>query len=136
MDTIDFVESMIDQMIELNPNIDQLWPKLGQSSNDSYLFGFINPDLDNPELVASQENRKTLNLIIVEDEASYIGKQVILDKWRRKEEQPIISRISVSPPNKDDILRKLNVSALPLVAIMEPDTENVILLTHKSGEKL
>ena len=135
MDTIDFVESMIDQMIELNPNIDQLWPKLGQSSNDSYLFGFINPDLDNPELVASQENRKTLNLIIVEDEASYIGKQVILDNWRRKEEQPIISRISVSPPNKDDILRKLNVSALPLVAIMEPDTENVILLTPTVGSE-
>ena len=135
MDTIDFVESMIDQMIELNPNIDQLWPKLGQSSNDSYLFGFINPDLDNPELVASQENRKTVNLIIVEDEASYIGKQVILDKWRRKEEQPIISRISVSPPNKDYTLRKLNVSALPLVAIMEPDTENVILLTPTVGSE-
>ena len=83
MDTIDFVESMIDQMIELNPDIDQLWPKLGQSSNESSLFGFTNPDLDNPEFVASQENRKTVNLIIVEDEASYIGKQVILDKWRR-----------------------------------------------------
>jgi len=135
MDTIDFVESMIDQMIELNPDIDQLWPKLGQSSNESSLFGFTNPDLDNPELVASQENRKTVNLIIIEDEASYIGKQVILDKWRRKEEQPIISRISVSPPNKNDILRKLNVSTLPIVAIMEPDTENVILLKPTVGSE-
>ena len=96
---------MIDQMVELNPNIRKLWPALGQNSNDSSLFGFVNPDLDTIDtqeelVIASQANRETESLIIVEDEASYIGKQVILDKWRRKEEQPIISRISVSPPNK------------------------------------
>lgn len=133
VDTIDFVESMIDQMVELNPNIRKLWPALGQNSNDSSLFGFVNPDLDTIDtqeelVIASQANRETESLIIVEDEASYIGKQVILDKWRRKEEQPIISRISVPPLNKDDVLRKLNVSALPIVAIVEPETENVILL--------
>ena len=132
IDTIDFVESMIDQMVELNPNLYQLWPRLGLNSNDSSLFGFVNPDKETQNKLvtvsASQVNRETESLIIVEDEASYIGKQVILDKWRRKKDQPIISRISVSPSDKEDVLRKLNVSALPIVAIMEPDTEKVILL--------
>ena len=116
-------------MTELNPNISKLWPQLGPRSNDSSLFGFTNAESDGPELITSLDDRDTLKLIIVEDEASYIGKQVILDIWRRNEEQPIVWRLSVPPSEKEVILRKLNISVLPIVAIVEPDTENVILLT-------
>ena len=116
---------MIQQMNDLNPNISSLWPQLGQVSNGISLFGFTDPDMEDREMT----------FIIVEDEASYIGKQIILDRWRRNEEREIISRIPVSLSNQEEILRKLNVSTLPIVAVFDPDQENIHILKPAADSK-
>lgn len=118
IDTINFVEQMIEEMVELKPNISHLWPHLQPLSKLSDVE--ILPD--NTEDTA----------VIIEHQNSFIGRQIILDLWRRNNSYPVVRRLIETGGN---IAEKLNISTLPIVAVFNSQNQTVYILKSESNEK-
>ena len=74
---------------------------------------------------------------MIEHEASYIGRQIILDFWRRSEPHVVIERLVVSSENVDTVSEKLRMASLPTVAVFNSDNQTVtpleIVHTNSAG---
>ena len=128
MDTISFVEQMVEEMVELNPNISHLWPDLKplQSQN-----------LSEEDVGFSQiwPGNAQHTFLVIEQQGSFLGRQIILDLWRRNNTDPVVRRFPVAEAGGENILENLNISRLPAVAVLSSLNETVSLLTVRSTEK-
>ena len=127
IDTIDFVDQMIEEMVEINPKIKHLWPSLSPLSGDGNVtnLGFYD--------IWPEYNEDTF--VVIEHPASYIGRQIILDFWRRSEPYVVIERLVVSSENVETVLEKLNIASLPTVAVFNSVNQTVIPLEiHINGD--
>jgi len=117
IDTIDFVEQMVEEMVEINPKIKHLWPNLTPLSGEGNAtnLGFYD--------IWPEYNEDTF--VVIEHEASYIGRQIILDFWRRSEPHVVIERLVVSSENVDTVLEKLRMASLPTVAVFNSVNQTV-----------
>ena len=120
MDTISFVEQMVEEMVELNPNISHLWPDLKplQSQNLSEVdVGFSQIWPGNAQHT----------FLVIEQLGSFIGRQIILDLWRRNNTDIALRRFPVDETGGEDILGNLKISQLPTVAVLSSlNQKNII----------
>ena len=127
IDTIDFVDQMIEEMVEINPKIKHLWPNLSPLSGDGNVtnLGFYD--------IWPEYNEDTF--LVIEHPASYIGRQIILDFWRRSEPYVVIERLVVSSDNVDAVLEKLKIASLPTIAVFNSVNQTVTPLEiHVNGD--
>ena len=117
VDTIDWVEAMVREMTEINPNISSLWPSLGPLE--------AGPELGLADLWPQDTE---VTFVVVEREDSYIGRQIILDTWRREAEHAAVRRLPVSAAAVDATLARLNLTQLPAVAVFSRAGQTVTAL--------
>ena len=128
IDTISFVEQMIEEMVELNPNITHLWPDLRP---------MLSQNMSQVEVGYSQiwPGNAQYTFLIIEQQGSYIGRQIILDLWRRNNTDIVLRRFPLDEAGGEDILGNLEISSLPAVAVLTSRHQTVSLLSVHSEDK-
>jgi len=125
VDTINFVEEMMSEMIEQEASLLNLWPTLkplnGQHNESQLNFQDIWPD-DTGE-----------TFVVIESEASYIGRQIILDLWRRNKTNLLIRRLTVPQWKLESSLDFLNLSSLPALVLLNSSDQSVTNLGSFPG---
>ena len=119
---------MIEEMVELNPNITHLWPDLKPLM--SHNLSEMNVGYSDIWPGDSQ-----YTFLIIEQQGSFIGRQIILDLWRRNNSDIVVRRFPVDEAGGGDILRNFNISHLPTVAVLSSLNQTVSLLSGVSNEK-
>jgi len=125
VDTIDFLELMIDEMVEINENIEPLWPNLSALNGNSSDIGFGD--------IWPEDNEDTF--VVIEKEESYIGKEMILSSWRRNATYTVIERMTISGNGNNDVLEKLGVTVIPAVIVLNSLDQKVAPLRVKDNSK-
>ena len=128
IDTINFVDQMIEEMVELNPNITDLWPSLGPLVAHNFSV------LDQADL---WPDKAEFTFVVIEQQRSFIGRQIILDFWRRNSSHIVVRRLPVDETAEHVVqfLEKLNISILPTVAVLNSQDQTVNILQSRNNEK-
>ena len=117
---------MIEEMVEHNSNIRDLWPDLSPLvTNTTSHLGDTDIWPDNTETT----------FVIIEPQSSFIGKQIILDLWRRNDSEIAVRRLPVEESAAAEFLGKMNISYLPAVAVLNSEDQTVSILQSRDNEK-
>jgi len=125
IDTVDFLELMIDEMVEINENIEPLWPNLKALNGNSSEVGFAD--------IWPEDNEDTF--VVIEREGSYIGKEMLLNSWRRNASHVVIERMTIGENGSQKALEKLGVSVTPAVIVLNSVDQKVKPLRFKNNSK-
>jgi len=125
VDTVDFLEAMIDEMVEINKNIQPLWPNLKPLNANSSDIGF--------EDIWPGENKNTF--VVIEKPESYIGREMILDSWRRNSTYTVIERMIIGDGGSNASLEKLGLKYTPAVVVLNSVDQKVTPLRMKDNTK-
>jgi len=125
VDTVDFLEAMIDEMVEINKNIQPLWPNLKPLNANSSDVRF--------EDIWPGENKNTF--VVIERPESYIGKEMILDSWRRNSTYTVIERMIIGDGGSSDSLETLGLKHTPAVVVLNSIDQKVTPLRMKDNTK-
>jgi len=125
IDTVDFLNTMIDEMVEINENIQPLWPNLKALNSNSSEVGFSD--------IWPEGNEDTF--VVIEREESYIGKEMILNSWRRNASYIVIERMTMAGNGNQSVLEKLGVSVIPSVIVLNSLEQKVSALRIKDNSK-
>jgi len=125
IDTVDFLESMIEEMVEINEKIAPFWPKLQALNVNSSEVGFSD--------IWPEDNEDTF--VVIEREGSYIGKEMLLNSWRRNASHVVIERMTIGENEGQDVLRKLGLTVTPAVIVLNSRDQKVKPLKFKNNSK-
>lgn len=125
IDTVDFLELMIEEMVEINEKIAPYWPKLQALNVNSSEVGFSD--------IWPENNEDTF--VVIEREGSYIGKEMILNSWRRNTSHVVIERMTVGEKGSQKVLDKLGLSVTPAVIVLNSREQTVKPLRFKDNSK-
>ena len=117
VDTVNFLQQMIGGMVALNNNLTRLWPNL-ESLNGNSSANVSVAD------IWPENNEETF--IVVETAESYIGRQVILDTWRRSGPHPVVERLVVATDSP--ALSSLGLASLPGLVVLTRARQRVLTL--------
>eukprot|EP00092_Neocalanus_flemingeri_P008430 GFUD01009086.1.p1 GENE.GFUD01009086.1~~GFUD01009086.1.p1 ORF type:complete len:591 (-),score=71.88 GFUD01009086.1:87-1859(-) len=125
IDTIDFLEAMIDDMIEINEKLEPFWPDLKALNANSSEIGFGD--------IWPEDNEETF--VVIEKEESFIGKEMILNSWRRNASYTVIERMTIAENGNQNVLDKMGVTVIPTVIVLSSSDQKVAPLRVKDNSK-
>lgn len=125
IDTVDFLDQMIDEMVEINENIKPLWPNLKSLTRNTSEIGSSD--------IWPEGNEDTF--VVIEKEESYIGREIILNSWRRNESYTNIERMTITGEENQNVLEKLGVNVVPAVVLLSSSNQQVAPLRVRDNSK-